>query len=165
VSRFDITDGIAQSSALVLDTHHMSVVGEGQVNLKTEGLNLSLQPSPKAGAGVSDIGKVGLSLSELVKPFKLGGTLAHPSLAVDATQAALTVGKSLGGAVLFGPAGIATALLSSSSADQKNPCLQAIEAAKTGVKPAGDQSLEELKETMEKATEGIGTGLKKLFGK
>jgi hypothetical protein len=114
---------------------------------------------------VSGIGKVGLSLSELARPFKLGGTLAHPALTVDATQAALTVGKSVGGAVLFGPVGIAAALLSGSSAGHENACLQAIEAAKTGVKPAAAKPLEGLKDTVEKATEGVGTGLKKLFGR
>ena len=163
VSRFDVRDGIAQSAALVLDTRNMSVVGEGQVNLKTEALDISLKPAPKEGAGVSDIGKVGLSLSELARPFKLGGTLAHPSLAVDMRQAALTVGKSVGGTLLFGPAGIATALLSGNRGGPENACVQAIEAAKAGVKPTGTKSLEGLKDHVEKTTEGLGTRLKKLF--
>jgi hypothetical protein len=165
VSRFAMQDGLAQSTALVLDTRHMSVVGEGQVNLKTEGLDIALRPSPKEGAGVSGLGQVGLSLSELARPFKLGGTLAHPALTVDATQAALAVGKSIGGALLFGPVGIAAALLRGSSAGQENACLQAIEAAKTGVQPAAAKPREGLKDTVEQATEDIGTGLKKLFGR
>ena len=163
VSHFDVKDGIAQSAALVLDTRNMSVVGEGQVNLKTEALDISLQPSPKEGAGVSGIGKVGLSLSELARPFKLGGTLAHPSLAVDMRQVALTVGKSVGGTLLFGPAGIATALSSGNHGGHENACVQAIEAAKAGVKPTGTKSLEGLKDNVEKTTEGLGTRLKKLF--
>jgi uncharacterized protein involved in outer membrane biogenesis len=164
VSRFDIQDGIARSAALVFDTPNMSVVGDGQINLKTEALDFSLKPSPKEGASVSELGRIGLNLSELARPFKLGGTLAHPSLAVDATQAALTVGKSLGGAVLSGPAGIVAALGSGSDAEGENPCVKALEAAKTGAKPTS-RAREDVKETLEKATEGIGTGLKKLFGR
>jgi uncharacterized protein involved in outer membrane biogenesis len=163
VSRFDVRDGIAQSAALVLDTRNMSVVGEGQVNLKTEALDLSLKPSPKEGPGVSGIGKVGLSLSELTRPFKLGGTLAHPSLAVDMTQAALTVGKSVGGTLLFGPVGIATALLSGNHGGHENACVQAIEAAKAGAKPAGTKPLKGRKDNTEMTTEELGRRLKKLF--
>jgi AsmA family protein len=164
VSRFDIQDGMARSSALVFDTPNMSIVGDGQIDLKTEALDFSLKPSPKEGAGVSGLGRVGLSLSELARPFKLGGTLAQPSLAVDATQAALTVGKSLGGTVLFGPAGIVAALMSGSGAESENPCVEALEAAKTGAKPA-TKAREDVKDTLEKATKDIGTGLKKLFGR
>jgi hypothetical protein len=163
VSRFDIKDGIARSAALVLDTRNMSVVGEGQINLKTEALDISLKPSSKEGAGVSGIGKVGLSLSELTRPFKLGGTLARPSLAVDVTQAALTVGKSVGGTLLFGPVGIATALLSSNRGGPENACVQAIEAARTGVKPAGTKPLEEVKDNVGKAAETLGSRMRKLF--
>jgi hypothetical protein len=78
-------------------------------------------------------------------------------------QAALTVGKSVGGTLLFGPAGIAAALLSGNRDGHENACVQAIEAAKAGVKPTGTKPLEGLKNNVEKATEGLGTQLKKLF--
>jgi hypothetical protein len=165
VSRFNIQDGIARSTDLVFDTPNMTVVGDGQINLRTEALDFSLKPAPKEGAGFSGLGKVGLSLSELTRPLKLGGTLAHPSLVVDATQAALTVGKSLGGTLLFGPVGIVAALVSGQGAGDENPCVHALAAAKTGVKRTEGKPVEEIKETLEKATEGIGAGLKKLFGR
>jgi uncharacterized protein involved in outer membrane biogenesis len=165
VSRFDIQNGIARSTALVFDTRNMIVVGEGQINLKTEALDLSLKPAPKEGPGVSGIGKIGLSLSELAKPLKLGGTLARPSLRVDATQAALAVGKSLGGAVLFGPAGIAASLLSGSSAGNENACLTALEAGKSGVTSPRTGPLDDVKDILEKVPKGLGGDLKKLFGK
>jgi len=164
VSRFDIKDGIARSSALVLDTNSMSVVGQGKINLKTEALNLALKPLPKKGIGTGITGKLSLSLGELAKPFKLGGTLASPSLTLDPTQTAIAVGKALRGVALFGPAGIAAALVSSSSGDE-NPCLSAIEASKKGVKARQEKKPEEKKGVVRKATEGVGGALKKLFGK
>lgn len=45
-SRFDVRKGLAGSTTLVLDTNHMSVVGDGKVNLTTEKLAISLRPSP-----------------------------------------------------------------------------------------------------------------------
>ena len=111
----------------------MVVVGEGEINLKTERLNLSLKPVPKGGIGTHATGKLTVSLDELTRPFKLGGTLAHPSLAVDLTQTAIEFGQAIGGVMLFGPAGIAALLVGSSSGDE-NSCMAAIEAAKKGVR-------------------------------
>jgi AsmA family protein len=169
VSGFEIRDGIAQSTALVVDTKRMSVVGEGKINLKTEQLDVSLKPSPKEGAGISGLGKVGLSAGELAKSFKLAGTLAKPSLAIDPTQTALTIGKAVGGSVLFGPAGIAASLATGGKGDE-NPCLTAIEAAKKGVKPAGDSAqgqgvIEKTTEGAKGAVKGTGDRLKRIFGR
>ncbi len=168
VSGFDIKDGIANNTALVIDTNRMIVVGEGKVNLKTEELDISFKSSPKQGAGASGLGKVSLSLSDLTRPFKLGGTLANPSLAFDPTQAALSIGKSVGGMVLFGPLGIAAGLVSGSSGDE-HPCIKALDAAKTGVEANEKGTAEKLMEGVtggaKGAAEGVGRGLKKLFGK
>ena len=49
VSGFDIQEGIAKVSALVVDTPNISVVGEGQVNLRDETLDLALKPYSKGG--------------------------------------------------------------------------------------------------------------------
>jgi len=176
VSRFDIDKGFAESTALVFDTDRMSVVGQGKIDLKTEKLDLSLKPSSKQGVGSSSIGKLSLSLGELAKPFKLGGTIAEPSLALDPTQAAITLGKAIGGTVLFGPVGIAAALISRSSGDE-NPCLAAIEAAEKGVRVSGEKkkpvgknsevekSTESDTKGIKDAVEDIGGKLKGLFGK
>ena len=128
VGRFDIKNGKAYATALVCDTGEMTVIGEGVVNLRTERLDITLEPSPKKGvAGIS------LSLNELVKPFKLGGTLAHPSLVIDSARGAMLIGESLGGLILLGPAGVVAPLLNTSS-DQSNICPVAIKAAKKGLK-------------------------------
>jgi hypothetical protein len=155
VSGFSIKDGAARTTALALNTDDMVVVGEGEINLKTERLNLSFKPVPKGGFGTHATGKLTVRLDELTRPFKLGGTLAHPSLALDLTQTAIQFGQAIGGVVLFGPVGIAAVLVGSSSGDE-NSCMAAIEAAKKGVRVKG---------LVGKVTDGAGNELKRLFGK
>ena len=170
VCGFKITNGIAESTALVLDTKQMSVIGEGQINLKNEKLNMALRPVPKQGLGTDLTGKIGLSIGELAKPFKLAGTLSRPSLAIDPALAAITLGKSIGGMVLFGPAGIAAALLEANSSS-KDPCLTAIRDADKGVKmsPSGEsvvgKTTEEAAKGIEDVFKSAGGTLKHLFKK
>ena len=133
VGAFTIKNGLARAGTLVLNTQYMVVVGEGDIDLRTERLNLFLKPVPKEGVGASLIGKLGMSVSELTRPLKMGGTLARPRLTIDPTQTAITLGKTLGSVTLFGPAGIAAALVGRSS-DDETSCAAAILAARKGVK-------------------------------
>jgi hypothetical protein len=163
VGGFEIKDGVATTTAFVLHTDSMVVVGEGEIDLKTERLNLSLKPVPKEGIGSHFTGKLNISLSELTRPFKLGGTFAHPSLAIDPTQTAIAFGKAIGGVMVFGPIGIAAALVGSSSGDE-NSCLAAIEAANKGVR-VKKGFVGQVTEGAEDVLEGAGKELKKLFTK
>lgn len=170
VCGFRMKSGIAETTALVLNSDYMSVVGNGTIDLRTEGLDLSLKPIAKEGIGTGLTGKINLSLGELTRPFKLAGTLSHPSLAVDFQQTAITAAKALGGFALLGPAGLGGALLGSSTGE-KQLCPLAIQAAERGVK------LSELEKKQDKslagrASEGAGKviggvrkGLEKLFGR
>jgi uncharacterized protein involved in outer membrane biogenesis len=167
VNGFDIQNGLAVCKALVLDTPAMTIIGEGQVNLKEERLNLSIHPTPKEGLGAGELGKISFSLSELTKSFKLGGTLARPSLAVNPEQALITAGKAVGGLVLFGPAGILAALANPTPGDP-NPCLTAYEKAKGGKPRPGEKAEKkpgEGKKSLEEVGKEVGQELKKLFGK
>jgi hypothetical protein len=163
VSGFTIKDGVASTTALALNTDYMVVVGEGEIDLKTERLNLSLKPVPKEGIGTRVTGRLTVGLSELTRPFKLGGTLAHPSLALDPTQTAIALGRAIGGVMLFGPVGIATVLVGSSSSDE-NSCIAAIEAANKGVR-VNKGIVGKVTEGAEDVLKGAGKELKKLFGK
>ena len=153
VSHFEIKDGLAQSRVLVIDTNRMTVVGEGNINLKTERLDLGVMPEPKEGLGADKVATVNVSLSEFAKPFRLQGTLANPSLGIDPTKTALTFGKALGGIALFGPAGIATSLISGKFGEN-HPCAQALTAL-------GDKE----KAAKKKKSGGIGSKIKNLFSK
>jgi uncharacterized protein involved in outer membrane biogenesis len=126
VSRFDIQEGTAEATVLVMDTPLTTIAGGGHIDLKTEALDLALKPSPKKGvAGLS------MSVSALAKPFRLSGTLADPSLGVDPMEASLATGKAVGGFILLGPLGILAAMTGKSSGETC-PCLAAIEAAGKG---------------------------------
>jgi uncharacterized protein involved in outer membrane biogenesis len=169
VSGFNIKDGRADTTALVLDTDQMSVIGDGEINLKNETLNLALNPSPKGGIGSGSTGKVTASLSELAKAFRLSGTLAHPSLGVDMTQTAATLGKMVGGTALLGPIGLAAPLVSEGQVNQ-NLCSTALEAARKGVKMSTlvKQEKKQAPGPASPAEQGIkelGKGLEKLFRK
>jgi uncharacterized protein involved in outer membrane biogenesis len=171
VGGFNIRDGLATTTVFVVDTDQMSVIGEGDVNLRTEQLNLSLNPVPKEGIGAGITGKLSVSLGELTRPFKLSGTLSHPSLGIDTTRAAETIAKAIGGIALFGPAGIAATLVTGSSG-AGDLCRVALEAAEKGIKLSVMQEREnktgpagEAAESVEKGLGKIGKGLEGLFGK
>ena len=144
-----------------MDTDRTSIFGAGDVNLKTETLNLGIKPTPKKGAGPAD---VSFSLRELSQPFRLGGTLAKPSLVVDPSRTALVVGK-LAGALAMGPVGIA-AFFADVSVGKKDACAVAMEAAWRKDQPAdskeGKGSAAGDKKKKEKKSGGF---FKRLFGK
>ena len=134
VMRFDINGGIANLTAFVLDTPQNTIAASGQINLSNEKVDIYLKPISKEGIGAEGLAKFNLSLSELTKAFYLGGTLANPSVAIDSAQTFFTLGKAVGGVVLFGPAGVAAALLSGKiGGGSKNLCVEAIEVAQKGV--------------------------------
>jgi len=175
VSHFDIKDGLAGSKVFVLDTDYVSLIGSGKLNLKTEELDFSVKPIPKKGIGVKGVGRLSISMGELAKPLKLGGTLAQPSLAVDPARTAVLLGKALGGIALFGPVGIAAVLAGGSLGDD-NPCLAALKKIeKAPVQEKKKQAKEKVAETREagkdsktsvkKIFENIGRSLKGLFKK
>lgn len=168
VSGYNIKDGRADTTAFVFDTSQMSIIGDGEINLKTEGLNLTFNPSPKGGIGTSRTDRVTASLGELTKAFRLTGTLARPSLGVDTAQTSAAVEKMIGG-FLSGQKGLAAPSSGGSPTDE-NLCPRAIDAARKGVKMSG-AAKQEKRGTTEPAqapVQGIkelGKDLKKLFGR
>ncbi len=134
VMRFDINKGIANLTAFILDTPQTTIAADGRIDLSTEKVDIYLKPISKEGIGAKGVAKFNLSLSELTRVLYIGGTLANPSVAFDSTQTVVTLGKAIGGVVLFGPAGVAAALLSGKiGGGSQNLCMEAIEAAQKGV--------------------------------
>jgi uncharacterized protein involved in outer membrane biogenesis len=162
VNTIEITDGLADIKIL-LDTDRTSIIGVGNINLKTEALNLGIKPTPKKGA--MPVG-VSFSFRELSQPFKLGGTLAAPALAIDAGRSALVVGK-MAGALALGPIGIA-AFFADVSVGKKDPCAIALEnVAKkdpsSGTKKAEDSSKEKAAEEDQKEEKKPGRFYRRLL--
>ncbi len=118
---FNIKDGMAKSDVFVIDDPRKTLLSRGKINLKTEALDFDIHTKPKEGIGTEKTGKFSISLSKLIRPFKLGGTLAHPSLEISTTGIAITIGKALLGPHLF---------VSLSSG--KDPCVEALKIAGEG---------------------------------
>jgi uncharacterized protein involved in outer membrane biogenesis len=165
VSRIQIKDGLADVK-LLLDTDQTSIFGVGDVNLRTEKLDLGIKPTPKKGAGISGIGSVSFSLQELSQPFELGGTLAHPSLAVDPGRTAWMLAK-LAGALALGPVGWA-AFFADISVGKQDPCPLALEAAAKIGQPADGEKEDQTSKKTDSGSEKekkSGGFFQRLFGK
>ena len=161
---FNIKDGLANSDVIMIDDPDKTLLSTGTVNLKTEALDFGIQTKPKEGLGTKETGKVSVSLSAIFTPFKLGGTLANPSLGISPERAAETIGSAL-----FVPGGLASLFVSTSSG-KENPCAAALKIAGAGPAKTTAQSdtakpakQKEQKDTGEKKKEGLGNKIKNLF--
>jgi len=125
---FEIRSGLAKSTALALDTSYLTVLGEGTVNLKTEELDFSFNPAPKATLRTK--GGTALALDDLFKSLRLTGTLAHPTLGIGSGVTSLAIGKIIGG----GLAGLTGSISGAGEKEEQDFCPAAIEKAKRGGK-------------------------------
>ena len=88
VADFDVKQGNMQASALVLDTQVSTLMGSGSIDLKSETLDLTLDPRTKATSPLS-----------LRSPIYIRGSFAQPRVQIDKgrvlTRAAGAVGLGL----------------------------------------------------------------------
>jgi uncharacterized protein involved in outer membrane biogenesis len=164
VNNIEIKDGLADVK-LLLDTDRTSIFVAGDINLKTEKLDLGIKPAPKKGAMPADIS---FSLRDLSQPFELGGTLARPSLAIDPGRTAFVIGK-IAGALALGPIGW-VAFFVDVSLGKKDPCAVAMESATQKDQPPDAKITEgSSRETAagdaKKKEKKSGGFFKRLFGK
>jgi AsmA family protein len=73
---FQAHEGTLTVKSLVVDTERVLIVGEGQIHLDSEDLDLSFRGQPKQ-----------LRLFRLSLPISMRGTLAHPEFAIQARDA------------------------------------------------------------------------------
>ena len=162
VHSYDIHNGQAQHIGL-LDTTQTTLVTTGTIDLPSESLDITLRSAAKSGVRVRGVGRIGFSLSRLTRPFKLSGTLTRPTMAVDSSQTALTIGKVLGGFAL-GPAGIA-ALLTDVSRGEKNSCLVAMGALEEGKEDLAPDELLESGDLLDQTADSLIKGGQKVIEK
>ena len=173
---FAVNKGMAKSTAIAMQTSEMIMLGNGTIDLKTEGIDLAFKPRPRKG--LADTG-VTLSLGELVRPFKLGGTLASPGLVLDEKEVAKTLGKAILGVGTYGTAGLLFGL-ASTGGEIKELCRDAALAAKEGkpykprhgekkTKEGGEAASGEQKKEAENPAQaiekGVGGVLKGILGR
>lgn len=159
VINFAIKDGIAVAdNGIGIATGKINVLGAGDINLKTEALDLGITPRAKAGAG--------LSAGQLAGLVRLGGTLAAPRAKTD-TEAALTAGIKAGSTVAGGGwSALARGLLGGATGAGQNPCDIALGVTplQTSPTPRAEQNTPTQKtDAVKEAVEGLGETLKKLF--
>ena len=149
-SDFDISKGVATSRINVINTELLLITTDGKVDLGQEKPDLKVTPRPK-----------GIDLS-LAVPVNVGGSLASPTFSPDTLATAKKIGGILG-AIVFPPAAI-IGLGELGSSD--NPCLQTAEA-ETSPQPQPSEPatpVDAVTDAAKDAIEGIGKGLKKIFG-
>ena len=158
---FNIKDGLAKSDVILIDDPEKTLLSTGEVNLKTEELDFGIHTKPKEGIGTQETGKVSVSLGVITKPFKLGGTLAKPSLGISPERAVKTLGSAL-----IGPGGLASLFVSVSSG-KENPCAAALKIAGEGTPKttATSGKGKEQNGTSETKKEGLGDKIKNFFNK
>jgi uncharacterized protein involved in outer membrane biogenesis len=81
---FDITNGQAKSTLMVLDTEQTRIDGQGTVDLKNEKFDITFSPKPKHPGILS-----------LRTPLRVYGSFRHPDYALDKKMLALRAGGAL----------------------------------------------------------------------
>jgi len=92
IASFRAQDGVLQVQKLVIDTDPVLVNGEGEIRLDTEAIDLSLYGEPKSQR-----------LLRLHSPILVRGTILHPSIGLQAGNAAARTGKALALGVVLAP--------------------------------------------------------------
>lgn len=155
VVRFNAKRGLATSEAMLLDTAKVTVQGAGTVDLAGERLALVLTPQPKER-----------SLISLATPIDVDGPLAAPTVTPDR----LALAKGAAGAVIGNviiPFGFLIPLISGGTGDE-NPCVAALTQAKApsgAARPGAVAPPRAGESGVGGALEGVGQGLRNLFGK
>ena len=150
VTRFDIKDGVADMTQMLLDTEKITVGGDGTINLGSEKLDLTFVPRPQDP-----------SLVSLATPINVGGTLTEPSFSLDKAAVAKDLATAIIGSAI-NPLGILVPFATAGASGDGNACVQALNNVKSGAAPVKQEGAQS---APEKVIEGVGEGLKNLFGR
>jgi hypothetical protein len=92
VANFKATDGDLEASTLLIDTTNVLVTGQGDISLRSEALNLSLQGKPKKAR-----------VLRLRTPILVRGTLLDPKIGVQPGKVVAQAGGAAALGVLLTP--------------------------------------------------------------
>lgn len=147
-ARFTILDGIATADkGIAARTDKVDVVGSGTVDLRSENLDLGIRPTPREG--------VGLSLSSPIAGMtRIRGTIARPSIGIDAggtlrTAASVGAAAATGGLSLLGEK-----LIDKVSADA-DPCRTALGQSQAAKKEPTQQKNQPQKQNSSNPFQGM----------
>ncbi|MEO9903743.1 AsmA family protein [Nisaea sp.] len=168
-TRFDIADGMANSTVFLVDSARVTVGGAGTVDLRDEQVDFLLHPKPKDFSFVS-----------LATPIRISGPLSDPSILPDAAGAAKTAVIGAGAVALTAINPLALVLPLVSAGETEDPCPAALalaegkspeEAAEIGQaanknSSKTDGAIETGKDVLKlpgKAVDGLFGGIKKVL--
>jgi uncharacterized protein involved in outer membrane biogenesis len=115
---FDVTDGLMQTRAFVVDTKEATIYADGNINFDSEQLNLTIRPESK-----------GVRLISLRSPLYIKGTFKNPDVGVDKGAVAAKAGAAaVLGAVAAPLAGLLA--LINPGPNQDSPCGKLLAQAK-----------------------------------
>jgi len=106
---FQANKGMLDSKSVFIDTTDVLITGRGDIDLRDEKLDLSLQGDPKK-----------IRLLRLRSPITLHGTLLHPAVGVQAGKLAAQAGIAVALGTLLTPAAAALALIDPGLAKNKD---------------------------------------------
>lgn len=141
IADFTAKDGMLNTNVFVFDTQVVNVAGDGTINLKSEEMNLKLNPEPKDR-----------SLASLNAPLFIKGTFGEPKFAPEWKR----VGAKGIGAVVMGLLSPALAVLPlmKEGKDKESPCAQLIaDATKSTRAPKEKQQQAQAKARQEQAAQ------------
>jgi uncharacterized protein involved in outer membrane biogenesis len=111
LGQFEIKKGVAKTRSFLFDTKHMTMTGKGTIDLKTETVDLLLQPRPKDPALIS-----------LATGLRVTGTLLDTKVSVDPGSLLKEVAEGVAGVWILGPAGVLVPF-ASLGAGHHHPCV------------------------------------------
>jgi hypothetical protein len=120
VANFKAADGDLKASTLVIDTTNVLVTGKGDINLKNEAIDLSLQGKPKKAR-----------MLRLRTPITVRGTLLQPKIGVQPGKLAAQTGGAVALATLLTPLAAVLAFVDGGLAKDAN-CSALIGGAEQG---------------------------------
>jgi hypothetical protein len=126
IADFAVKDGLMTSNAFVFDTQVVNVEGAGTINLKSEEMDVKLNPHPKDR-----------SVASLNSPLYIKGTFGEPKVAPDWKR----IGTKGAGAVAMGILSpfLAVLPLMKEGKDKESPCQELIaEATKSAKQSAAE---------------------------
>jgi uncharacterized protein involved in outer membrane biogenesis len=142
-------DGIANTRSMVLDTPGVTIVGNGDINLRDETLHLRFDSNSKQ-----------VNLANLAVPLNVGGTLSHPSVSPDALGAVGDTANFAARAANTATFGVLNSLTGVGGSNVgANPC---IDAAAAGAKAKQSSATDKIINGVGEAAQGVGQGAQDL---
>lgn len=151
VVRFDVTDGVGDSRALLLATPEVTIGGEARVDLPDGTLDIVLRPRAQNP-----------EIAPLTVPARIYGPIGNPT--VEAQPGEL-IGDAATGLLLgaINPLGLVVPLVTAGQTGD-NPCIAALRGEDVGFDSGPGGPLGAATEGVGTVLEGVGEGLRELFG-